>query len=47
MAQITNHLFRDDFSLLSIHRLPHFPYPHARLLLTHTHNTVMCNTSPV
>ena len=28
------HLFWDDFSLLSIHQIPHFPYPHARLLLT-------------
>lgn len=46
MIQITNHLFWDDFSLLSILPNPSFSYPHACLLLTHAHNSVMFNPHP-
>ena len=35
MIQVTFHLFRDNFSLLSILSSHLFPYPHACLLLTH------------
>nr|DAW01332.1 MAG TPA: hypothetical protein [Caudoviricetes sp.] len=46
MIQITNHLFWDDFSLLSIHPLPRFPYPHACLLLTHAQSSVNMQCLP-
>nr|DAM75787.1 MAG TPA: hypothetical protein [Caudoviricetes sp.] len=47
MIQITNQLFWDDFSLLSILPNPSFSYPHACLLLTHAHNNVIFNTHPL
>lgn len=40
MIQVTFHLFRDNFSLLSILSSHLFPYPHACLLLTHAQSNV-------
>lgn len=46
MIQITNQLFWDDFSLLSILPNPSFSYPHACLLLTHAPSNVNMQYSP-